>query len=417
LNSQKIYMGLGAIAAVLLLILLFGGSGDDPEQVALADSVAQSKTEMAAMQDRITQLETELKSVTAAAGAAASSDDVVALRSDMETGISSVQSSVDAVKEDVAKVTGMSEGLMGQMTDLKTATAAATAAVAAVATQQAAAAVAAPASDDNSEPAEVAAVAPAPQETEDAAATPQTETSAPMAETLTRGVGETAVMADGALRVFVSRLDETSGNARLAINGDVKSVDVGRGPVVPVGEDYCKVVLSGITSEGAALGSLCGDAVPAPEGIKVGQTIAFEEGKLRAFVSRVDDDGARIAVNGDLQNVAIGSAAIADLSDARCRVMLDSVDRGHAALSATCGAPVEASAPAGPGSTTVFGDGATRLFVASVNEAQGTARIAINGVNVATRAKGDTFTDGEGCAIQVADVRDGKVSFKYDCDG
>jgi len=91
LNSQRIYIGLGAIAAVLLLISLFRG-GDDPEQVALAEGMAQSKTEIAAMQERITQLEAELKSVTEATGSAASSDDVVALRSDMEAGIAGVQS-------------------------------------------------------------------------------------------------------------------------------------------------------------------------------------------------------------------------------------------------------------------------------------------------------------------------------------
>ena len=195
------------------------------------------------------------------------------------------------------------------------------------------------------------AAAPAAAEAEDAGASDTAEagsgdtegTAAPMSGSGSGdglGVGQTAVFADGALRVFVSRLDAEAGEALVAINGlETAAVTVGRFRNAMAGETLCRVTLDGISDDGAELSHLCGDDVPAPSGATVGQTIALSDGGARVFVSRIDAelDQARVAINGlDTVDLMIGETVDVEVDGQSCGLTLESLDRGHADLSVSC---------------------------------------------------------------------------------
>lgn len=70
----------------------------------------------------------------------------------------------------------------------------------------------------------------------------------------------------------------------------------------------------------------------------VGETVAFADGAVRAFVSQlVSGDGtARISVNGDLATLAVGDAVIARVDETECAVTLTGVDNASATLCSDC---------------------------------------------------------------------------------
>ena len=71
------------------------------------------------------------------------------------------------------------------------------------------------------------------------------------------GPGETAVLSDGALRVFVSGVGD--GSARLAVNGvQTVTVAVGEGVEATAGDKACTVTVEGIDRGRVALGYVCG---------------------------------------------------------------------------------------------------------------------------------------------------------------
>ncbi|MEM8956742.1 MAG: hypothetical protein AAGC86_02900 [Pseudomonadota bacterium] len=150
--------------------------------------------------------------------------------------------------------------------------------------------------------------------------------------------GKTAILADGAIRAFVSRVDDAAASARLSINGAVARLKQGHSVALRTHEgEYCRVTLEGVDRGHALVSAACGDDLPAPEGITAGSAVVLGDGAAHVFLSRVsaDDGSARIAVNGiDLQNVDAGDTV--RVGDTRCRIHVDQIDRGHVSLSYSC---------------------------------------------------------------------------------
>ncbi|ETW10726.1 hypothetical protein ATO8_20639 [Roseivivax marinus] len=148
--------------------------------------------------------------------------------------------------------------------------------------------------------------------------------------------GETASFADGAVRVFVSRVDAESGAARLSINGALAALSTGETYEADTEGGPCMVALDSVSGRRAVVSAACGDALPAPEGARAGNTIRLADGDVRVFVSGVsaDSTSARIAVNGVVpQTVALGDSV--DAGDG-CSVTVDGIDRGHVSVSSDC---------------------------------------------------------------------------------
>jgi hypothetical protein len=180
------------------------------------------------------------------------------------------------------------------------------------------------------------------------AAAPEDEAAAPAAApapapadpgTPPEGItaGETAILSDGALRVFLSRVDEAAGTADVRANGADLTLAVGQPQTVASAAGDCEVSLDALDRGHAAVSGACGDALPAPEGAAPGTMVDLAEG-LRVFISGVTDEGARIAVNGvETQTVRLGEAVEVRVGEEVCRVSVESVDRGHVALGYVCG--------------------------------------------------------------------------------
>ncbi|MBP7003321.1 hypothetical protein [Amaricoccus sp.] len=149
--------------------------------------------------------------------------------------------------------------------------------------------------------------------------------------------GETAVLSDGAVRVFVSRIDEGAGTAAVRVNGADMTLAVGAPQTLATEGGDCKLSLDAVGGGKAGVSAACGDALPAPEGVAPGETVALAEG-LRVFVSGVTDTGARIAVNGvGTRTVGVGESIEAKVGEQTCQVSVTAVDRGRVALGYTCG--------------------------------------------------------------------------------
>ncbi len=152
------------------------------------------------------------------------------------------------------------------------------------------------------------------------------------------GPGETALLSDGALRVFVSRIDAAANTASLRANGHDLELATGKSETItggPAGD--CKLTLDALDGSHVALSGVCGAALPPPDGTRPGTTVELAKG-LRVFVSAVSDGGARIAVNGvQTVDVATGKSVEVKVGDQSCKVSVESVDRGRAALGYVCG--------------------------------------------------------------------------------
>ena len=149
--------------------------------------------------------------------------------------------------------------------------------------------------------------------------------------------GQTAVLSDGALRVFVTRVDDAAGSARLMANGTDLTLSVGQSQTLSGRAGECKVTLDALDRGHATVSGACGDALPAPAGAAPGSIVDLAEG-LRVFVSGVTDAGARIAVNGvETRTVPLGKSMDVKVGDQACRVSVESIDRGRVALGYVCG--------------------------------------------------------------------------------
>ncbi|WP_108257789.1 hypothetical protein [Mangrovicoccus ximenensis] len=141
--------------------------------------------------------------------------------------------------------------------------------------------------------------------------------------------GMTAMLADGALRVFVSRVSQEEQAARLSVQGQLASLAVGETMLTMAGNDYCMVTLDGIAAGGAMLSGACGDDLPEAEGASPGNTVVLGEGGIRVFVSRVEDwpQRARLSINGEMKEIEAGRTALVSVDGTLCGVRLDAVGR------------------------------------------------------------------------------------------
>lgn len=195
-----------------------------------------------------------------------------------------------------------------------------------------------------------AAVAAVPMETPAAEPAPVEPPAAPVVEAAAPapapadasgvGVGGTALLADGTIRVFVARLDETAGQARIAVNGlETATLATGRSLGVFGGDTYCRVTLAGFDGRTAGFSSACGDDLPAPDGVRPGETGLLDDGALRVFVSAVDGNEAHatLAINGlDRVQVARGEEVSVRTEIGTCTVGVAEIDRGRVRLDGGC---------------------------------------------------------------------------------
>lgn len=175
------------------------------------------------------------------------------------------------------------------------------------------------------------------------------------AEPAGTGPGETALFLDGQIRAFVSRVTEDSAN--VAVNGqDVAALALGEAVGVLVGDQHCAVGLEAVDQGTAILAASCANSpteaaaaatdTPAAEGgiamtkseaIGVGQTALFADGKLRAFVSRINADSALISIGTDaMVEIAVSDTAHGPVGDQNCALTVVSIADDKVELSGGC---------------------------------------------------------------------------------
>lgn len=150
------------------------------------------------------------------------------------------------------------------------------------------------------------------------------------------GIGETAVFADGNVRVFVSRLDVADRSARLSVNAQDMHVTAGHATVVRHAGGTCLVGVSAISSSGAVITSDCDTPLAGPT-FSAGETAILEDGALRVFVSGILSGDARLAINGlDTQTVSVGDVLEVVSGDQTCTVSVSGIRDGSLALNGVC---------------------------------------------------------------------------------
>lgn len=379
MDERKIYAGLVVLALVLVIFAAFTPRDTGPSvKDLIAQEVAPISDTVAALGDRVEGVESTLGEISEQVSAAATSDDLAALSAQVD----------DAV----AQTATLGDEISTLEQTLNDAT-------------------------------EAMAAAPAPDTATTTATSDPVETPAAKeseAEEFVDGEpgfmpGQTALFDDGNLRLFISRLDPRAKAVRVSVQGQLKTLTVDQGRTFAVGADYCRVTVSGVSGNGAVMDAICGDDLPAAEGLGIGKTTILADGALRVFASRVTEDHARLSVNGELLTLGVGRSAPMAAGEENCRVYLDAVDRGHASVSALCGEDVPVSEVAGPGSTVLLNDGAVRVFVGSVRD--DAVRFSVNGQTLISGASGHSHDVGDNCAVVVEDVVDGKASFSHTCEG
>ncbi len=301
----------GAILFLLGLVIgrATGGPGLDQIEAAFGQRV---EAVAAAEGERLASLEAGL----------------AALAADMSGGLEGLRAGVDAGGQSVAalgeKLGGDLEGVQRSLTGALEASGAASLAALesglAGLRGQIPAAAPAPAAEADA-PASPAAAAPADPGTPPVGFTP----------------GQTAVLSDGALRAFVSRIDDAAGTAWLRVNGTDMMLEAGATETLASPAGDCRITLDAVDRGHAAISGACGDDLPPPVGAAPGTIVTLADG-LRVFVSGVTDDGARIAINGvDTQTVPVGEAVDVAVGEQTCRVSVETVDRGRVALGYVCG--------------------------------------------------------------------------------
>lgn len=155
-------------------------------------------------------------------------------------------------------------------------------------------------------------------------------------------VGETASLAGGAVRAFVQQFDAEAGTAVLSVNRESSRLAVGESVVARYADGACRVGLGGVSEAGVQITSDC----DAPAGSAalgdahdVGGMALLGEGALRVFVSGIDGDEARLAINGlDTQRVPVGQTVQVETADgATCDVTVTGIRDGAVLMTGSCG--------------------------------------------------------------------------------
>lgn len=150
------------------------------------------------------------------------------------------------------------------------------------------------------------------------------------------GVGETVSISDSA-RVYISRVDDEAGEAVLYVNGTPTRLAAGESAPFEASGQECQITLAAIDRGHATISGACGSDLPDPTGTAPGSLATLAEGAVRVFVSGVDQDSARIAVNGvTTQDVELGQSVDVAAGEQTCTVTVTGVDRGHVSLDANC---------------------------------------------------------------------------------
>ncbi|MFT3972769.1 MAG: hypothetical protein QM699_04785 [Amaricoccus sp.] len=148
--------------------------------------------------------------------------------------------------------------------------------------------------------------------------------------------GETVILSETA-RVFVSRVDDAAGEASLYVDGAPVTLAVGQTAPFQAGDKDCQLTLAAVDRGHASLSGACGSDLPSAEGTAAGTSVILADGAVRVFVSGVEDEMARIAVNGvTTQDVAVGDSIDVASGEKSCKVTVTGIDRGHVALDAAC---------------------------------------------------------------------------------
>jgi hypothetical protein len=161
------------------------------------------------------------------------------------------------------------------------------------------------------------------------------------------GIAETATLADGAVRVFLSSTTPEAGTATVAVNGFARrTLALG----TPEAIEDCTVTMTGLDAGRATFDAECGGAggeqvaaagavsdggAAAGTAARPGETITFDEGKLRVFLSTFDPEAgtARVAVNGfEVTALTLGEPVEVE----GCEITLMGADGGSAMLDARC---------------------------------------------------------------------------------
>jgi hypothetical protein len=386
LEDKKIFAAFGAVIGILLVFAVGRGLSGGDDTAALLDARTAPLTEAVAdLESRLNAVQSRLDG------------ELVKVQDAMDSRLADLQGAVDALvdqasgalaEEDLAALRIRLEELAMQSGDLS---------------EMVAALGAASPPEKTLAPANEQASAPANEPAEE---------EAPGAPGLMPG--QTALFADGAVRVFVSRLDPGANSLRASINGDRKTLREGIWRTVASGDGHCRITLEGLSRNGASISALCGDELPAAEGISPGETTILNDGSLRVFASRVTEDAARLSVNGEKVVLAAGDRATVMAGAQSCRLTLAQVDRGHATVGAECTDAVWQSAELGAGEAAILGDGAARVFVSLV-QPDGTARIAVNGLALSTAQSGQTTAMADNCDLTVGDVSRRAAQFSFAC--
>lgn len=148
--------------------------------------------------------------------------------------------------------------------------------------------------------------------------------------------GETVVLSETA-RVFISRVDDAAGEALVYIEGEPTTLKAGQTAPFQVGGKDCELTLDAVDRGHATLTGACGSDLPPAQGTAPGTAEVLADGAVRVFVSSVDAQGARIAINGvTTQDVAVGETVEVTSGEKACKVTVAGVDRGRVALEASC---------------------------------------------------------------------------------
>ncbi len=161
--------------------------------------------------------------------------------------------------------------------------------------------------------------------------------------------GQTARAGDGALRAFVSRIDDESGNVIVSVNGTPTTLAPGQSVTAAVGEQFCRLSLVGIRDRRAGLDAVCQEATAGtgsggggeavPDGTAPGSVALLGDGVVRVFVSSVASDGssARIAVNGvTTQKVAADDRIELEVDGRTCAVTVGGIGGNRVGLDYSC---------------------------------------------------------------------------------
>jgi hypothetical protein len=229
------------------------------------------------------------------------------------------------------------------------------------------------------------------------------------------GIGETAQLADGSLRVFLSSVDPEAGTARVAVNGP-RTQNVRLNEVAAAGD--CAVTLTGFVEGGATVTGRCGGASKGQEKSDGGGA-----GDAEGEGQEASDGGGADPEQGASEQQAAEAEAPPDASDAgqaAAEGEQAAAGGGQAAPEAPEAGSEGAPAASGSGAelrigqTAQFGEDGLRLFLAFVDPEAGTARVSATGMGIIALTMNEPAEAG-GCTVELTGVEEGAATIEARC--